>query len=282
VAHLRYAPQDTTAETLRGRVAALGYPCECAEEPDSCCQPGHPCVGGHDARATQHRPATDPSGHDHAGSQTNADLGIREGQLEHAGPDEHGAVGHDAHAGHGSNMVADMLRRLVVSAVLTVPIVLFSPIGESVGFDVEPPLGLSMAWFGFILATPVVFWGGWPFLSAAWRAARRGEANMMTLIATGILVSYVYSVVATIMGGADDVFFEAAAMLTTFSLDGHWLEMRSRFATGRAVQALLELAPPTAQVHRDGEEIEVPLEGVVVGDEVVVRPGSGCPWTALS
>jgi Cu2+-exporting ATPase len=184
VAHLRYAPQDTTAETLRGRVAALGYPCECAEEPDSCCQPGHPCVGGHDARATQHRPATDPSGHDHAGSQTNADLGIREGHLEHAGPDEHGAVGHDAHAGHGSNMVADMLRRLVVSAVLTVPIVLFSPIGESVGFDVEPPLGLSMAWFGFILATPVVFWGGWPFLSAAWRAARRGEANMMTLIAT--------------------------------------------------------------------------------------------------
>ena len=79
------------------------------------------------------------------------------------------------------------------------------------------------------------------------------------------------------MGGADDVFFEAAAMLTTFGLDGHWLEMRSRFATGRAVQALLELAPPTAQVHRDGEEIEVPLEEVVVGDEVVVRPGERVP-----
>lgn len=195
-----------------------------------------------------------------------------------AGYDAHEApAGHDAHGGHGSSMVTDMLRRLVVSAVLTVPIVLFSPIGASVGFDVKPPFGLSMAWFGLILSTPVVFWGGWPFLSAAWRAARRGEANMMTLIATGILVSYVYSLVATVVGGTEDVFFEAAAMLTTFSLAGHWLEMRSRFATGRAVEALLALAPPTARVRRDGGEVEIPLGEVVVGDEVVVRPGDRLP-----
>jgi Cu2+-exporting ATPase len=195
-----------------------------------------------------------------------------------AGHEGHEApVGHDAHAGHGSDMVTDMLRRFVVSAVLTVPIVLFSPIGASVGFDVEPPFGLSMAWLGLILTTPVVFWGGWPFLSAAWRAARRGEANMMTLIATGILVSYVYSAVATIAGGTDDVFFEASAMLTTFSLAGHWLEMRSRFATGRAVEALLSLAPPTARVRRDGDEIEISLEEVAVGDEIVVRPGERVP-----
>jgi Cu2+-exporting ATPase len=83
-----------------------------------------------------------------------------------------------------------------------------------------------------------------------------GEANMMTLIATGILVSYVYSVVATPAGGISDVFFEAAAIVTAFSLAGHWLEMRSRFATGRPVEALLALAPPTPRVRRDGTEIE--------------------------
>lgn len=98
----------------------------------------------------------------------------------------------------------------------------------------------------------------------------------MTLIATGILVSYVYSVAATLALGGD-VFFEAAAMLTSFSLAGHWLEMRSRFATGRAVEALLKLTPATARVVRVGEEREVPLDQVQVGDELSVRPGDRVP-----
>jgi Cu2+-exporting ATPase len=284
VAHLRYTPSRTSTDAVRRQVDALGYRCECTECPDSCCQPGHPCVDPQDARTTQDRPTGHGSGH--AGSHGQASQEATQtrpapGDAAHEMPAGHEAhetrTGHDAHAGHGSDMVTDMLRRLVVSAVLTVPIVLFSPIGASVGFDIAPPFGLSLAWFGLILTTPVVFWGGWPFLSAAWRAARRGEANMMTLIATGILVSYVYSAVATIAGGTDDVFFEAAAMLTTFSLAGHWLEMRSRFATGRAVEALLALAPPTARVRRDGDEIEVPLEEVAVGDEIVVRPGERVP-----
>lgn len=186
-------------------------------------------------------------------------------------------MNHDEHAGHGAEMVNDMLHRFVVSLVLTLPIVLFSPIGESLGFRLAPPFGLSMAWFGLILSTPVVWWGGWPFISAAWRALKRGEANMMTLIATGILVSYLYSVWATLFLRTDEVFFEAAAMLTTFSLAGHWLEMRSRFATGRAVEALLKLAPSTARVVRGGQEVEVPLEQVVVGDEIAVRPGDRVP-----
>ncbi|HET6211482.1 MAG TPA: heavy metal translocating P-type ATPase [Micromonosporaceae bacterium] len=190
---------------------------------------------------------------------------------EHAGHEEHDShKGHDAHEGHGAGMVTDMLRRFLFSAVLTVPIVLFSPIGTRFGLPMMP------AWASLILTTPVVFWGGWPFLSAAWRAARRGEANMMTLIATGILVSYGFSLVATISFGGD-VFFEAAAMLTTFSLAGHWMEMRSRFATGRAVEALLQLAPPTAIVLRDGADVEVPLAGVVVGDRIRVRPGDKVP-----
>ena len=243
VAHLEYDPAVVTEATLKKRLHAAGYDCACQDCAPSEVQPGHPAQ-------------TAP--HDHA---------------QHA--DAH--AGHDEHAGHGEAMVADMLRRFVVSLVLTLPIVLFSPIGAVLGFQAAPPFGLDMAWFGLILATPVVWWGGWPFISAAWRALRQREANMMTLIALGILVSYLYSVWATVFLGSQDVFFEAAAMLTTFSLIGHWLEMRSRFATGRAVEALLKLAPDTARVIRDGQEVEVPLAQVVVGDILAVRPGDRVP-----
>ena len=99
---------------------------------------------------------------------------------------------------------------------------------------------------------------------------------MMTLIATGILVSYVYSAAGT-FGFPGEPFYDAAAMLTAFSLLGHWLEMRSRFATGRAVEALLKLAPRTARRVRNGHEEEVPLEAVAVGDILAVRPGDTIP-----
>lgn len=183
---------------------------------------------------------------------------------------------HAAHEGHSAAMIGDMLRKAIVSAILTVPIILYSPVGHRLGFTAAPPFALSEAWFGFILATPIVFWAGSVFLSSARRALMRGEANMMTLIALGILVSYGYSVYAT-LAGRSDIFYDAAAMLTTFSLVGHWLEMRSRFATGKAVEALLKLAPPTARVVRDGVELEIPLEQVKAGDSIAVRPGDRVP-----
>ncbi len=188
----------------------------------------------------------------------------------------HGAmppkVNHNEHAGHDKSMVSDMLRRFWVCLVLTIPVVLFSPIGMGIGFRFEPPFGLSMEWFGLILTTPIVLWGAYPFTSSAWNSLKKADVTMMTLIAVGILVSYLYSVVATVFLGGD-VFFEAAAMLTSFSLAGHWLEMRSRFATGRAVEALLKLAPATARVLRNGQEQQIPLEQIVVGDEIIVKPG---------
>lgn len=187
-----------------------------------------------------------------------------------------GAGGGDEHAGHGKAMVDVLLRRFIVSIALALPVIAFSPMGALIGLPSMPPFGLSMALWGFFLATPVVWWGGWPFISAAARALRRGEVNMMTLIALGILVSYLYSVAATFFFKGE-VFYEAAVMLTAFSLGGHWLEMRSRFATGKAVEALLKLAPATARVKRNGEESEIPLEQVVVGDEIVVRPGARVP-----
>src|SRR5229473_5271097 len=183
----------------------------------------------------------------------------------------------DAHAGHGAHMVQDMLRRFIGSAILTVPIVTYSPLGTSLfGRQLAPPLGLSPGLLGFVLTSIVVGWGGWPFVSSAARSLRQGELTMMTLIATGILVSYVYSAAVT-FGLPGEPFYDAAAMLTTVSLLGHWMEMRSRFATGRAVEALLELAPPTARRVRNGQEEEVPLEAVAVGDILAIRPGDTIP-----
>ncbi len=293
VAHLEYDRNQTDSEKLRGELERLGFGCTCRDCQASCCQPGHPKVASNDepqhinhtvmGHAAQGQSANH-STHDHTNMPSNAiaahDHNMPSPNAATSAPDHSSTSheGHDAHAGHGASMVDDMLRRFVVSLLITLPIVLFSPIGQSLGFTAMPPFGLSMAWFGLILATPVVWWGGWPFISAAWRALRQGEANMMTLIALGILVSYLYSVWATLfLGETKDVFFEAAAMLTTFSLVGHWLEMRSRFATGRAVEALLKLAPATTRVLRDGHEVEVAVEQLVVGEEIIVKPGDRLP-----
>src|SRR3989442_882505 len=174
-------------------------------------------------------------------------------------------------------MVRDMLRRFVRSAILTVPIVVFSPLGTSLfGRELVPPFGLSQGLLGFVLTSIVVWWGGWPFVSSAARSLRQRELTMMTLIATGILVSYLYSAAVT-FGLPGEPFYDAAAMLTSFSLLGHWMEMRSRFATGRAVEALLKLAPPTARRGRNGKEEEVRLEAITVGDILGVRPGDTIP-----
>src|SRR2546426_3095458 len=170
-----------------------------------------------------------------------------------------------------------MLRRFIGSAILTVPIVLYSPLGTSLfGRELAPPFGLPHNLLGFVLTSIVVWWGGWPFVSSASRSLRRGELTMMTLIATGILVSYLYSVAVT-FGLPGEMFYDAAAMLTAFSLLGHWMEMRSRVATGRAVEALLELAPPTARRVREGQEEDVPLDAVAVGDILAVRPADTVP-----
>src|SRR5437764_11962369 len=118
-----------------------------------------------------------------------------------------------AHAGHGAHMVQDMLRRFIGSAILTVPIVLYSPLGTSLfGRELVPPLGLSAGSLDLVLTSIVVWWGGWPFVSSAARSLRHGERTMMTLIATGILVSYLYSAAVT-FGLPVEPLYDAASML---------------------------------------------------------------------
>jgi Cu2+-exporting ATPase len=247
VAHLTYDPSLTTAEAIGADLHKLGYKCHWQGCGASKCQPGHPAVGTKDLIESP-----------------------RAGEMSSA------KMKHGEHAGHGPEMAHDLFRRFIVSIILSTPVVLFSPFGKIFGLSGMPPFGIPLGVFGFLFATPVVWWGALPFISAAWRALRSGEANMMTLIALGILVSYTYSVAASFIFEGE-VFYDAAVMLTSFNLAGHWLEMRSRFATGKAVEALLKLAPATARVKRGGAESEIPLDQVVVDDEIVVRPGDRVP-----
>lgn len=270
VVHLTLDSSETAVEAIEAALSGSGYKCACETCAPSKCQPGHPSVGTKDRVGPEKVEAEGrfPAHVNHVdGAHA---MGPPRAEIAPA------AMRHDEHAGHSPDMVRDLFRRFIVSIILSIPIVLFSATGTILGLSGMPPFGIPMEVFGFLLATAVVWWGGWPFISAAWRALRRDEVNMMTLIALGILVSYVYSVAATFIFKGE-VFYDAAVMLTSFSLAGHWLEMRSRFATGKAVEALLKLAPATARVKRGGTESEIPLEQVVVGDVIVIRPGDRVP-----
>ena len=152
---------------------------------------------------------------------------------------------------------------------------LLSPLGERFLPDLVPE-GFPRGWAMLLLTTPVVFWSGWIFIAGSWRALRRRTLDMSVLIATGVLAAYIASIVLLLVGG-EEVFFEAAAMLVTFVLFGHWMEMKSRRGTTDALRALFDLVPPTATVIRNGQEIELPTAEIVVGDTVVLRPGEKVP-----
>ncbi len=154
------------------------------------------------------------------------------------------------------------------------------------------PNGLSMLtvqWTEFILATPVVLWGGWPFFVRAYQSVKTWNLNMFTLIGMGVSIAWLYSVVALLLpsvfppamqmeGGTVAVYFEAAAVITVLVLLGQVLELKARSSTNTAIRSLLELAPKTARlVDKTGQEIDVPLEKIQTGDILRVRPGEKIP-----
>ena len=190
--------------------------------------------------------------------------------------------------GEGPNPeLIDMTRRLWVSAALSLPLVILTLGAEMFGWQLLPMR--SSMWLQLALATPVVVWGAWPFFVRGWASLKSRNLNMFTLIALGVGVAYGYSLIATIapglfpaalrtMGGQVPVYFEAAAVITALVLLGQVLELRARSATGRAIRALLGLAPKTARRVLDaGEERDVPLEEVKPGDLLRVRPGEKIP-----
>ncbi|MBM7507726.1 Cu+-exporting ATPase [Nocardioides salarius] len=180
--------------------------------------------------------------------------------------------------------LAALRRRLVVSAVLAVPVVALAMV-PAWQFD-------RWAWVSLVLATPVVLWGAWPFHRAAATNLRHGSTTMDTLVSVGVGAAYLWSVVALVVGdagmpgmthgfslslqrgdGLDEVYLEVAAGVTTFLLAGRWFEKRSKRRAGAALEALLRMGAKEVALLRDGLETQVPAEALRVGDVFVVRPG---------
>jgi P-type Cu+ transporter len=188
--------------------------------------------------------------------------------------------------------LVDMNRRFWFSTALALPLFLIA-----MAADLAPEFAgrflshAAIQWVQFLLATPAVLWGGWPFFRRGWRSLITRQLNMFTLIAMGVGAAYLFSAVAMLAPGLFPesmrhhgnigIYFEAAAVIVTLVLLGQVLELRARNRTGSAIRALLDLAPPTARrVQDSGEDEEVPLEEVRVNDLLRVRPGDKIPWMA--
>ena len=181
--------------------------------------------------------------------------------------------------GHGGgkdmqSMARDMRNRFWIALAFSLPIFIFSPMG--LPFTPRPPFNISLNLFLFPFATAAVLYPAWPFVVAAYRAILNRSANMAVLVVLSVGTGYLFSIGATfILGGQQ--FYEAAAILLVFILLGHWLEMRARAGASAAISKLINLAPPTAMVLREGAEVEVSTAEVVAGDTVVIRPGNKIP-----
>lgn len=172
-------------------------------------------------------------------------------------------------------MEIDIRNKFFFALVLTVPIILYSPLGtEFLGLDLPSPLPLP--WLLFLLTTPVFFYSGWIFLYSTYFALKERTLNMAVLIAVGITAAYGFSVLLTLIGSSDS-YYEAAAMLITFVLFGHWMEMKSRRGTTDALRALLDLVPAQARIIRNGKEELVPTSEVKAGDTILLKPGDKIP-----
>ena len=173
-------------------------------------------------------------------------------------------------------MERDMRRRFLISLILSIPIFLYSPVG-AVFFNLTLPAPIPVNWILLVLTTPIVFWTGSIFLTGTYYSLKARQLNMAVLIATGVLAAYLFSVLLTVIRPGSETFYEAAALLVTFVLFGHWMEMKSRRGTSDALRALFDLVPPQASVIRGGREVTIPSAEIVHDDVVILRPGDKVP-----
>lgn len=183
--------------------------------------------------------------------------------------------------------LVDFTRRLWVSAGLAVPLLALTMGTELLGLHPMSP-GVS-PWVQLALAAPIVLWAGAPFFMRGWTSIKTRHLNMFTLISIGVGAAFIYSLVATVapglfppnfrtMDGMIPVYYEAAGVVIALVLLGQVLELRARAATGRAIRALLNLAPKTARrIEPDGSETEIDLNGVQTGNRLRIRPGEAVP-----
>lgn len=254
-----FDPEATSVAELSTWIRDCGFHCAGRSVPDHICEPmAEPAAMPSDLAL-----GGDGAQHDHGASMQR---------------DPQDVMGHGGHSGMSMDaMVRDMRNRFLVALVLSIPIMLWSPMGrEMFGFTVPAPFGMRDDVFTFFLSLPVVFYSAWIFFDGAWRALRARTLDMMVLVAVAVGAGWLYSVAVTFTGGGE-VFYEAAAVLTTFVLLGHWFEMRARGGANEAIRTLLELAPPMAVVVRGDELVEVPTAEVVGGDLLLIRPGAKIP-----
>src|SRR5215203_5444455 len=295
-ATVTYDPDQTSVAELAGWVRDCGYHCAGQSVPNHICdplaEPNTPAVHNHG-------PANGDHGHDHSAATTQAHRTTdahhahhapeaatpAAAQADHAGHAAAGPLTAQEAMGHGGHhagmsmdaMVRDMRNRFLVAVLLSISILLWSPIGrEVIGFGTPAPFELRDDVFSLLLSLPVIFYSAWIFFDGAWRALRARTLDMMVLVAVAISAGWLYSVYVTLTGGGE-VFYEAATVLAAFVLLGHWFEMRARGGANDAIRTLLELAPPMAIVLRDGEPVEVPTAEVNVGDVLLIRPGAKIP-----
>lgn len=289
--HLTYRPGRRNLEAVESLIAGFGCGCTPEHEGHHPVQPGPRAAAKHLSHRVAMAPVSMGTKHDrmqYEAPHTAASHAHQQHQHGiHQPSDTHGES--HAHHDHGAlisdptvaaAMERDMRNRFFVALVLTIPIILLSALGRTLfGIGDWRPFGLSTNWPMLALSIPVVYWSGWIFIGGAVTSLRHRMLNMSVLIAVGVMAAWLYSAGVTVAGyeDRDDTFFEAAAMLVTFVLFGHWMEMKSRRGTTDALRALLDLVPPTARVVRNGQEVEVPTAEIVPGDLVVIRPGDRIP-----
>ena len=172
-------------------------------------------------------------------------------------------------------MEKDMRDRFFWSLLFSIPILAYSPVFANLLY-ITLPTPIPVNWLLLLLATPVVFKFGSIFPIGAFHALKHKTLNMMVLIAVGVFSAYFFSIFITLFVGGE-TFFEAAALLVTFVLFGHWMEMKSRRGTSEALRALFDLVPPQARVLKNGKEMIVPTAQVHIGDTVLLKPGDKVP-----
>ena len=267
--HVEYDPAHVDDRAIRGAVREHGYRCD----GDS----GARTIGEL-AHAVQVAPITCGTRHD----RMQYELPHTAADAEHhhpadeAGHEGDGGMSHDmSDPTMAAAMERDMRNRFFVALALTLPVILLSPLAVNT-------FGLKLVgsedarnWLMLVLSGPVIWYAGWIFVGGAWTSLRHRALNMSVLVATGVLAAWLSSVFLTLIG--EETFFEAAAMLVTFVLFGHWMEMKSRKGTSDSLRALFDIVPPKATVIRDGQEVELATSEIVVGDVVRLKPGDKVP-----
>ncbi|MFD3459342.1 heavy metal translocating P-type ATPase [Nocardia fluminea] len=272
-ATVTYDPTRTSVADLRTWVRECGYHCAGRSVPTHACDPTSEPI-------THPRPAT----HGGASTAESTDSVIAPAPSRAASH----AVAHDqphaahggghTHGGHASmsmdDMARDMRNRFLVALVFSTLVMLWSPMAtHMLGLHLPTPFGMRADIWMLLLSLPVIFYSSTIFFTGARAALQAHTLDMMVLVSVGIGTGWLYSLFVTFTGGGE-VFYEAATMLATFVLLGHWFEMRARSGAGDAVTSLLDLSPPQAVVLRDGQEVRVPTAEVRVGAVLLVRPGA--------